>query len=73
MCSFPSLFPVQTSASDTLPGQDVPPEMWALINFNQHDSSPHSLGHGHNYRQIGRRAALYYGTTKEAWEAGRAW
>ncbi|GAA6009713.1 hypothetical protein JCM10207_004165 [Rhodosporidiobolus poonsookiae] len=25
------------------------------------------------YRAIGRRAALHYGTTKEDWEAGRAW
>ncbi|GAA6010547.1 hypothetical protein JCM10207_001357 [Rhodosporidiobolus poonsookiae] len=30
-------------------------------------------GHGHNYRQISHRAAYHYGTTKEAWEAGRAW
>ncbi|GAA6023492.1 hypothetical protein JCM10207_006216 [Rhodosporidiobolus poonsookiae] len=28
---------------------------------------------GHNYRQIGRRAARHYGTTKEAWEARRSW
>ncbi|GAA6010791.1 hypothetical protein JCM10207_005844 [Rhodosporidiobolus poonsookiae] len=28
---------------------------------------------GHNYRAIGHRVARYYGTTKEDWEAGRAW
>ncbi|GAA6009639.1 hypothetical protein JCM10207_004135 [Rhodosporidiobolus poonsookiae] len=67
--------PVAENNKNDLPMAD-------LFDFDghQHAAGPSSssnsyreLGHGHNYRQITRRAAYHYGITKEAWEAGRAW
>ncbi|GAA6010470.1 hypothetical protein JCM10207_001320 [Rhodosporidiobolus poonsookiae] len=45
----------------------------ASSSSHPHGHSQNSLAHGHNYRRISHRAAYHYGTTKEAWEAGRAW
>ncbi|GAA6010496.1 hypothetical protein JCM10207_001333 [Rhodosporidiobolus poonsookiae] len=46
-------------------------QLQALIHATYGDEPGYHPGH--NYRRITHRSAYHHGTTKAAWEAGRAW